>query len=148
MNEHVQDFETAVPMQLIYIPAEHIAGLWDQILPFVPTIIERSGGRISLDTLADSLLRGDRQMWIVWDGANVKAVVGTDIGTLPTGLKVCTIQFATGDNSNAWIHLIHEIEDWAVKNGCTKLDMWARKGWQRKLPDYKMTHVMLEKDIG
>jgi hypothetical protein len=131
----------------VFVPNNQIAGVWSQVEPFVGSIIERAGGRLTLESLVDELTRSALQLWLVWDGEKVLAVVGTEVGIASSGMKVCTVRFATGDHSQVWLHLLDEIEAWAAQSGCTKMEMWARKGWQRRLPDYRMTHVMLEKDL-
>jgi hypothetical protein len=50
-----------------------------------------------------------------------------------------------------WIHLIADIEDWAKDQGAIRLKMTARKGYPKRFKElfasYKMTHVLLEKDL-
>jgi hypothetical protein len=133
--------------ELVYIPPHIFPDAWPAIEPLVPTIIDRSGGRVSVMTLIQEVAAGTQHVWTVWDGNEVRALVGAEVGFAPTGLKLCTINFAAGRDSHEWIHLLSEVETWAVSIGCQKLEMWARKGWQRKLPDYRMTHILLEKDL-
>jgi hypothetical protein len=42
---------------------------------------------------------------------------------------------------------LDELERYATAQGCNGMRIYGRKGWARKLPDYKMTHVLLEKVI-
>ena len=55
----------------------------------------------------------------------------------------------TGRHRQKWQHLINVLEDFALKNNCTNMELIARKGWQRIMEqfDYKPTHVVLEKQI-
>jgi hypothetical protein len=133
--------------ELVYIPAHAFPSAWPAIEPLIPSIVERSAGRVSAMTLIRDVAEGRKHVWTVWDGNEVRALVGADVGFASTGLKICTINFAAGRDSHEWIHLLSEIEDWAVLIGCKKMEMWARKGWARKLPTYKMSHVLLEKDL-
>jgi hypothetical protein len=42
----------------------------------------------------------------------------------------------------------HEhIESWARTMGCYAIEIVGREGWQRVLPDYKRTAVVLEKPL-
>lgn len=133
--------------QLVYLPRQAFGKTWPVIEPLVGSVIERSGGRVSIETLMNAVSDGSQHVWAVWDGHEIRALVGAEVGTVPTGLKICTINFATGRDSHEWLHLLDEIEEWARSIGCGKIEMWARKGWQRKLPDYRMTHVLLERDL-
>lgn len=133
--------------ELVYIPREAFMQAWPAIADHIPGIVDRSGGRVSARTLIKEVADGILHVWTVWDGQSVRAVVGAEVGHAPTGLKICTVNFAAGRDSHEWLHLLSEIEDWARQIGCNKVEMWARKGWARKLPAYRMTHVLLEKDL-
>jgi hypothetical protein len=135
------------PCELIYIPRENIADAWPMIEPYVPTIIERSRGRVSLETLTVKISEGKQHVWTVWDGTEVLALVGLEIGHAPTGLKIATVNFCSGKDSPRWLHLMDELMDRAREIGCQKMEMWARKGWEKKFPEFKLTHVLLEVDL-
>ena len=139
--------EMASSCTLVYIPRRSFPDAWPALAPLAQSVIDRSGGRISEGTLFQSVLEGSQHIWTVWDGNEIRALVGAEVGFAPTGLKICTVNFATGRDSHEWLHLLDEIETWAREIGCGKMEMWARKGWARKLPDYRMTHVLLEKDF-
>lgn len=67
----------------------------------------------------------------------------TDVG----GNRCCMIRFCSGEGANDWLHLLVKIELWAKAEGCKFLDMDARKGWAKHLPDYKVTHWVLQKAL-
>lgn len=140
-------FDNASELQLIYIPSQDIGRVWPKVEHLIPSIVERSYGRETPATVFERFATGKGQMWVVFDGQEIHAIVGTDLGDAPTGMKIASIAFATGEQSHKWLHLIDVVEEWAVKNGCQKMELLARKGWARKLPDYRMTHVFLEKDL-
>ena len=96
--------------------------------------------------LLERFVRGEWQLWLVWDGTP-RAIVGTELYVEMTGLKCCMIRFCTGGGAAEWSHLLGKIEAWARDEGCTYLDMLARKGWAKHLPDYKLTHVELQKEL-
>lgn len=116
------------------------------VAPLMEAICERSQGRYSVPGMLERFAKGEWILWIVWDGS-VRAIVGTELYRDVSGMKCCMIRFATGRQAATWTHLLREIEDWARGEGCQRLDMIARKGWARHLPDYKMTHVVLEKEL-
>lgn len=139
--------ETQTDCELVYIPPHLFQQAYPAFKHLLPSVIERSGGRIDIPTLVDSVARNETHIFTVWDGNEVLALIGCDVGHVPTGLKICTIRFTAGHDSGRWLHLLDEIEDWARKIGCGRFEMLARKGWARKLRDYKMTHVVLEKEL-
>lgn len=91
-------------------------------------------------------MRGEWHLLAVW-ADRIKAVLAVEVYTELSGLRVAAIRFTTGEHSHEWAHLISEIENWAKSQGCGKIETWARKGWVKRLPEYRMTHVLLEKDI-
>ena len=107
---------------------------------------ERHEGELSLSGITERLIRRDWIMWlVVADG--IEAVLATELYRDVGGDKRCRIPFCTGGGAKRWVRLLSQIEDWARSEGCARIDMIARKGWARHLPDYKMTHVVLEKSL-
>jgi hypothetical protein len=135
------------PATLNYVAPKDIADWWPLFSHLVPSILERSRGRLTLETFAESIAKGETHLFAVWDGREVLTIVGLDVSLAPSGLRVGTIRFASGKDSPRWLHLIDEMEDNAREVGCEVLEIIARKGWERKLPSYKLTHVFLEKDL-
>jgi len=39
------------------------------------------------------------------------------------------------------------VEAFAIKSGCSALEMWGRKGWKKLLPDWKDTYIVYTKDL-
>lgn len=128
------------------IPTPLLGHAWPQVAEMVSGVVDRSDGRWTLDDVTTRLVSGDWQLWIVWDGT-VKAVLATELMIEASGMRVARIVFATGSGAPKWSHLIADLEVWAKAQECAKLEMMARKGWARHLPDYKMTHVLLERDL-
>ncbi len=132
-------------MSLVHIPADRVPDVWNVVSPFLPQLLERSSGRDTVESLFSQMVSGAITLWCVLDGENVVAIVGADVGFAPSGLKVATILFCSGAGSHKWLFLLDEIEDWARANDCQVLEMRARKGWAKKLPDFKITTVNFEK---
>lgn len=61
------------------------------------------------------------------------------------GTITANIELLGGDNMKAWLALKDEYEKLAKEHGVFDVRMWARKGWSRELPDYKLTHYILRK---
>ena len=135
---------------LYQIPVADLALVVPLVGELMERVAERSDGRYSVGGMLTRFAKGDWQLWIVWDGGaqgSVRAVIGTELYHDISGLKCCTIRFATGRGAARWTHLLADIEAWARSEDCVKLDMIARKGWAKHLPDYALTHVFLEKDL-
>ena len=128
------------------IGPDQIEAAWSMIEGALAGVAERTNGRWTLDGLAMRFLERKWQLWIVWDG-RCRAVLGTELHLEMDGSKTCDIKFCTGGHSLEWVHLIAHMELWAQAEGCARLKMLARKGWAKRLPDYHMSHVQLEKAL-
>ncbi len=141
------DAVSETDFQLVYIPTENVAGIWDQVAAFMPMVVERSRGRHTLQSLLTDALSGATQLWCVWDGQSIKAVVGTSLGETPSGMKLATVDYLSGLQLARWVHLLDEIEEWARNNGCELIEMSARKGFAKHLPDYQVVSFNFEKAL-
>lgn len=108
----------------------------------------RSGGEMTLESIAAELARKRWQLWLVGSPNGVVAgCVITHVGETDGGVRICEIMACLGEDATQWMHLLAEIEGWAKANGCVRVKTWARKGWAQRLRDYRLTHVLLEKDL-
>ncbi len=64
-------------------------------------------------------------------------------------IRSCNIFIVTGKNRQNWQHLIKVLEDFALKNECSNMELIARQGWEKIMEkfNYKKTHVVLEKAL-
>lgn len=120
--------------------------LWDQVEPLLRSVEERSRGRWPIEAMLTEIAKGNWQLWCVWDGT-VRAIVGTEIYREMNGKRYCGIRFVSGSGLKDWVAVRGDLEAWAAAEGCVAIDTWARKGWAKHLPDYRLTHVLLEKDL-
>jgi hypothetical protein len=94
------------------------------------------------------------QLWVIWDKSK-PTTIEKYFGVVVTEIverklkKSCNIFIVTGRQRQQWQHLISVLEDFALKNNCTNMELIARKGWTRimKQFQYNQTHVVLEKPI-
>lgn len=126
-------------------PAE-INAVWEEVCPWIEAACARNRGKFDARDIHEGLLSGVDQLWI-WKTTTAFAVGITRISSYPKQ-RVCTIRIVTGRNRREWEgECIRTIEAWAKANGCESMELQARPGWGRALPDYEMTHVYLEKRL-
>ena len=89
------------------------------------------------------------QLWVACDekGAHIEGVCVTEIVRYSSGRKAASVVICTGRERENWVSHIEAIEAWAKEAGCDMIEMWARPGWEKDLPSYKRTHVLLEKRL-
>lgn len=134
------------PMALQKVPLEHAARVLPHVIGRLQAVVDRSGERYTVASLAELVMRGEFQLWVIGD-EQIRGVVLTELFFAPSGKKVASIRAATGDAAEGWLHLLPELEQWAKSEGCHVVEAIARKGWARRLTDYKLTHVVLEKEL-
>lgn len=128
------------------IPVTDIEAVWEEVRPWIAAACKRSRGKFDEDDIKRGLLARDDQLWI-WHTETAYAVGVTRLVHYPKQL-VCTIRIVTGRNRREWENeCMSQIERWAKARGCDAMELQARPGWEKALPDYEKTHVYLEKRL-
>ena len=129
------------------IPHYYVDKVWDGVGKVLQPAIDLQDGYMLEDVKAMIKHRN----WQLWTGITddnvVKVAMVTRIDTYPRK-KACVICFLAGEDMKNWKHLLSDIENWAVQNGCTELEIQGRKGWVREMKDFKHTDVVCYKKIG
>ena len=135
--------------QITPVRSDALEAVWPYVVGLVEGLPDDSAGSYTVDGIVDRLLEGTWQLWVVTRGSldTTAAIVGTEVFTNMAGDKVCTLHFCKGTHAKQWTHLLETIERAARAIGCVKIEMTARKGWAKRLPEYRMTHVILEKAL-
>lgn len=131
--------------QAYCVPRENCAEVWPGVAKMIEEAYKFADENVPPDTL-DQLRSGHRQLWIVWDGRTVLSAALTRINVQRSGLA-CQIAACGGTQGDRWIHLIKRIEDWAKAEGCRKMVIEGRMGWERKLLGYHRVRVVLEREL-
>jgi hypothetical protein len=133
------------PCQLLCIEPARLHEFWPYVEPLIRRAVERS---ISTDlgTVATKLAHQQALLWLVWDGAHIRAAVVTSISAA-NGKKRCVIVACAGEGIEDWLPLIGQIEDYARAEGCASTAIIGRRGWQHTLKDYRPVAVTLEKRL-
>ena len=141
-------------MKLVNIPSSNLDDVWSLVKKDIAEALSYSGNHTDAQFVYDTLKENKMQLWVVWDKdkpttlEKYYGVVVTEIVKRKL-IQSCNIFIVTGRHRQQWQHLISVLEDFAIENNCTNMELIARKGWQRIMEqfDYKQTHVVLEKPI-
>ena len=128
------------------IQPEDIAYIWEEVAPLLNTVREHTEGELETDDFLEPLTHGDIQLWIATEGSTVHGVMVTQLIPYPQK-KILRVISLAGDNFEELREFQEMIEAFAVKTGCTALEMWGRKGWKKLLPDWEDTYVVYTKDL-
>lgn len=131
---------------LVAVPPAHLKQLWPVLSPLFMQVLARPGSGWTLQAMVENVIAERWYLWMVWDGA-VKALCATELQLREDESKVCRILWCVGDDAKAFVPILRPIEQWAKSEGCSGMVAVTRKGWAKHLPDYKMSHVILEKAL-
>lgn len=123
---------------------DKIEECWPLIEKSIAAALSRDG-LYGPEHVKEWVLRGTHQLWIAGSRERgIEALAVTEMLRHPNG-QVINFWLCTGTDRVRWIEHKNGIEEWAKGQGCTRSVAHARKGWAKALPDYKLTHVVLEK---
>ena len=136
-------------MELVFIPRNNIKSVWPLIHGLMKQGVTASNRRMTIPSIKEMAMSGDWQMWLVWNQEVKipKAVFFTELYEEINGLKIGTMRFFSGADRKDWVNLLSDLEEHMRNAGVQRMEIWARRGWLKELPDYKLTHVLLEKDL-
>lgn len=121
----------------------------DQVWPGVANMIDEAykfADEIMPHDMLDQLRSGHRQLWVVWNGEAVVAAVMTRIIQLRS-CRAVQVTAAGGSELGAWKDLITLIEDYARAEGCRKVTIEGRPGWERTFKNYRRVRVVIEREV-
>ena len=141
-------------MNLVRIPSSNLDDVWNLVNKDISEALSYSGNHTDAQFVYETVKENKMQLWVVWD-KDKKTTLDKYYGVVVTEIvkrklkQSCNIFIVTGRHRQKWQHLINVLEDFAIENNCTNMELFARKGWQRIMEqfDYKQTHVVLEKQI-
>lgn len=129
------------------LPDPQNTRFWAEIEAMLRPVAERGGHDWS--EVIDKLAADHAQMWIVWDGSLIAALV-----TAVTSDGVCVAWLAGGREHRSWARVADRVIPKAAKElGCSRVRIWGRPGWKRVFPHWREVErdgdlVVLEREIG
>ena len=141
-------------MNIVNIPSINLDDVWSLVKKDISEALSYSGNHTDAKFVYDTVKEKKMQLWVIWDKSK-PTTIEKYFGVVVTEIverklkKSCNIFIVTGRQRQQWQHLISVLEDFALKNNCTNMELIARKGWTRimKQFQYNQTHVVLEKPI-
>lgn len=144
-------------MHLIQIPPDAVINgesplktMWPMIAPLLQKAVDHSEGMTTIEETATELVAKNKQLWvIVEEDKHITAVAVTMLQKFRSGLALASIILLGGESGNLKdiLDLRTEFEVWAKTEGCNRVRFYARKGWAKYLPDYKLASYVMSKEI-
>jgi len=131
---------------LINFHKDEVKKVWPLAESFIKEACKTNDG-FSSEHILQFLEEGTMQLWMAVDESNkVLCVCVTEVRQYPN-YKVCDLRITTGEQYEKWVDYMDEVCKWAKAEGCKKMEVFARPGWERilKSKGYVKTHVQIEK---
>jgi|GEM_PF-796293 len=131
-------------------PFEKIAAYGRDITAAFKKLVDRFPRDITLKSLADDVLSGRQQLWLILDGEEFKSFVTTEIKINDyTGHKSVHLINLAGEGGQDLVPLIEEIEKWAIAQGADEIVPICRIGFRKPLEKlgYRMDVSLYRKTL-
>jgi hypothetical protein len=133
------------PIQCICIDPAYVSRVWPLVAHLIRAAMRK--GRISeFADVEAAVLAGAQLLWVAADRQAIWAAAVTQLSRT-NGEKFCTIVACGGRERARWLALKAELEAFAKAEGCAAIRIHGRRGWAREFPDYRLTRILLEKEL-
>lgn len=123
-------------VKIVAIENLRIMEIWDQVKDQIQDALSHSKGELTLPTLLDRLLNKQALLLVAADGMDILASITCELVETESG-RVCHIITAGGKNADSWLdEWYNQIVPIAKDQGCVRLSVNGRKGWEKKLSKY------------
>jgi|GEM_PF-605419 len=132
-------------IQCICIDPRKVERVWPLVAHLIRAAMRK--GRISeFADVERAVLDGAQLLWVAVDRQAIWAAAVTQLSRA-NGEKFCTIVACGGRERARWLPLKAELETFAKAEGCAAIRIHGRRGWAREFPDYRLTRILLEKEL-
>lgn len=114
---------------------------WEHCRGFLLPALARAGETHTELDLIELIMAGRAQFWPEHDCAAL-----TELLVTPR-LKSCHWFLVGGQLDPLLTVLAPRVETWARAMGCRRMTGVGRDGWERTLPDYRKTAIVIEKEL-
>jgi len=133
-------------MKAHIVQPEDVAYIWDQVAPLLDRVREHTEGELETDDYLGELSDGNMQLWIATENNGLHSIMVTQIAVYPQK-KVLKIISMAGSEFSRLYEFNDMVESFAIKTGCSGMELWGRKGWKKLLPDWESNYIVYTKDL-
>lgn len=131
-------------------PFERVAAYGREITTAMKKLVERFPADLTLESMAQEIIAGKQQLWLILEGEEFKAFVTSEIKVNETtGHKTVQLMELAGDGGVDLVPMIADIEKWAIEIGAHELTPLGRDGWRKPLAraGYRPKLTLYSKDL-
>jgi len=121
--------------------------VWEDVAPMLAKASVHSEGELEPEDFLEPLSTGEMQLWVAYeDNDIINAAMVTQFIQYPQK-KILRIISLAGEDFKEIKNFQAMIEGFAIKYGCTAIELWGRKGWKKLLPDWKDAYTVYTKEL-
>ena len=128
------------------VQPEDIAYIWEDVSPLIEMARKHSEGELETDDFLEPLTHGDMQLWIATEDNNMHSAMVTQIVPYPQK-QILRVILIAGSDFKRLYEFNDMIESFAIKTGCSAMELWGRKGWKKLLPDWESNYIVYTKEL-
>ncbi len=134
-------------MKAHLISPEDVPYVWGDVGPMIARVTEQTEGEFEPDDYLESLARGHMQLWLATEDKEIIISMITQIIPYPQKKVLRVIALAGKNFKEVHDNFIDILETFAIRSGCSSLELWGRKGWKKMLPDWDSKYIVFTKDL-
>jgi hypothetical protein len=133
MTDETLEFRSAL------LTPPQVLEYWPKLEPSIVKALAVGVGEMTSFDVCSQAINGFMQIWVTLDSHNDLGCVTVTRTIQHPGSKHLQIVCLTAVNHsvNQMADQFHTLETYAKQNGCQSLQVWGRKGWQRKLRAFR-----------
>lgn len=131
---------------VVFIPAARALAYWPFIREHLWKAYERFPGEITEGAVLQRLVDGRSQLVVVYRDGFIGAAL-TQIEQYAE-FDALVVAALGGDDFEAWREELDRVlEKFARFHNCTRIEFHGRRGWEKRLPNYKVYRVMMMRTL-
>jgi len=127
-------------VSIVAIEPDKIDKMWPRVKPHIDAALRYTKGEIVADSIKEKLLKGEDLLLLAIEDGILASIVCEIVQTAT--IKVCHVVACGGVRADIWLDKWHEIiVPLAKEQGCQRISLSGRKGWEKKLGKYGFKHA-------
>lgn len=134
-------------VETVFIPANRALAYWPYAKEYLLKAYEQFPGEVAEDEIIAALATGNMQLVVAWDGENVIGAAVTKVAVYAEfqAVVVCALG---GTRFEDWRESLDTVlEKFGRFHDCSRIEFHGRRGWERRLPNYKIHRIMMSRSI-
>jgi hypothetical protein len=124
------------------VAPNHVPEVWKAVHGAIARALHRGNVGTEIEQVEADLFHSLAQLWVAPGGVAVTQITKSR----HRSYRTCTLIAFVGDYARC-IEYLPTLEEFCRREGCSRFVILGRKGWKRRLADYREPHVVLEKEL-